>query len=152
VYFTWWFYAFVHVAGRLLWWIASNWIGLFIIRRSKFFVMEPRPQFAVTECLHFLPILPFCKLCALTWKCIVMCLVYHATNDFTLSGCSESLIRFSYTITLYNHHFVIIPLAPSSAAVRLRLLSSITVIPRLTSESNPLWYICFRCYSMNLLL
>jgi hypothetical protein len=41
-----------------------------------------------------------------------------------LSGCSESLLYFAYTITPYNHHFIIIPLAPSSAAVRLRLPSS----------------------------
>jgi hypothetical protein len=34
-------------------------------------------------------------------------------------------VSFAYTITPYIHHFIIIPLAPSSAAVRLRLWSSV---------------------------
>jgi hypothetical protein len=58
--------------------------------------------------------------------------VCHTTNKFTLSGCSQSLMCFASTITLYNHHFIIIPLAPSSAAVRLRLWSSSEVNARLT--------------------
>jgi hypothetical protein len=37
---------------------------------------------------------------------IVMCWVYHATNNFALSGCSESLMIYhSYTVqllSLYN--------------------------------------------------
>jgi hypothetical protein len=38
--------------------------------------------------------------------------------------CSGYLLSFTYTITPYNRHFIIVPLAPSSAAVRLRLWSS----------------------------
>jgi hypothetical protein len=52
-------------------------------------------------------------------KHIVTCLVDHATNKFSLSGCSGYLLSFACTITLYKHHFIIIPLAPSSAVVRL---------------------------------
>jgi hypothetical protein len=56
---------------------------------------------------------------------IVTCWVCHATNKFTSSGYSGYLLSFAYTITPYNHHFIIMPLAPSSAAVRLRLWSSV---------------------------
>jgi hypothetical protein len=63
----------------------------------------------------------------------VTCLVCHVTNNFTSSGCSESLMRFAYTITLYHHHYLA-GSRLSSAAARLRLLSSITVISRLTLQ------------------
>jgi hypothetical protein len=42
---------------------------------------------------------------SLRWnKHTVTCLVYHTTNRFTLSGCSESLLRFACTLM----HFTII--------------------------------------------
>jgi hypothetical protein len=66
------------------------------------------------------------------------CLVCHATNNFTSSGCSESLLHFAYTITLYNYgtSYVGESARLSSAAFIPRLLSSITVVPRLRLTSS----------------
>jgi hypothetical protein len=67
---------------------------------------------------------------------IVTCWVFNATNNFTLSGMKRLYIvpRF-YTHPLYNYYHFIIQV--SLVAARLGL-SSTSVIPRLSSESNPL--------------
>jgi hypothetical protein len=69
---------------------------------------------------------------------IVTCLVSRATNRFTLSGVKRLLLSFASTITLYNY-----TISSVGESVRLSLvagfrLSSTAVIPRLSSESNPL--------------
>jgi hypothetical protein len=35
---------------------------------------------------------------------IVTCLVYHATNNFSMSGCSDYLLPFSYTLVQLPYH------------------------------------------------
>jgi hypothetical protein len=60
----------------------------------------------------------------------VMCILGYAANNFWPSRMWRVFIYFAHT--LIQSHFIIVPLAPSSAAVRLRVPSSMTVVPRLS--------------------